>query len=134
MVMRSAFTLLMISVGAAGLLKAEDWSAFRGSAGNGVSGSVDVPVKWSSDQNVAWKVDLPGNSNGSPIVSSGCVFLTSAENEGHLRHLHCFSADDGTEKWVRTVEFGRTLPTHKTNLYGGKSPSSRFQISLPETS
>ena len=62
--------------------------------------------------------------NGSPIVSDGRVFAISAEDEGHQRHLHCFQANDGSEKWVRTVEFGATMPTHKTNQYGGTTPAA----------
>lgn len=116
----SLFGLLLFT----GPAFAEDWSAFRGAAGNGITDATNVPVEWSGDQNVAWKVDLPGQSNGSPIVSDGCVFVTSADNEGHQRRLHCFSAADGTGKWVRTVEFNQTLPTHKTNLYAGTTPAA----------
>ena len=106
---------------------AEDWSAFRGPAGNGISNAVDVPSKWSVDQGVVWKVALPGSSNGSPIVSSNRVFLTSAEDDGRKRHLHCFGADDGESQWVRTVKFGQKMPTHQTNQYGGTTPAADGQ-------
>ena len=105
-------------------LLSEDWSAFRGPAGNGVSNATNVPVNWGNEQNVAWKADLPGKSNGSPVVSAGHVFLTSADHKGHERNLHCFSLGDGAEAWVRTVKFDKTLPTHKTNLYGGTTPAA----------
>ena len=103
---------------------AQDWSAFRGPSGNGISGAVNVPTVWSEDQGVAWKVALPGQSNGSPIVSADCVFLVSAEEVGRKRHLHCFDKDDGASKWVRTIEFAKEMPTHKTNLYGGTTPAA----------
>ncbi|MCP4508699.1 MAG: PQQ-binding-like beta-propeller repeat protein, partial [Fuerstiella sp.] len=103
---------------------AEDWSAFRGPLGDGISRAVNVPAEWSEDQGVAWKVALPGKSNGSPIVSANCVFLVSAEDAGRKRHLHCFDAHDGTSKWVRTVSFPKEMPTHKTNLYGGTTPAA----------
>ncbi|MEO1982401.1 MAG: PQQ-binding-like beta-propeller repeat protein, partial [Fuerstiella sp.] len=103
---------------------AEDWSAFRGPSGDGISGAVNVPTEWSEDQGVAWKVPLPGKSNGSPIVSANRVFLVSAQDAGQKRHLHCFDANDGTSKWVRTVEFAKEIPTHKTNLYGGTTPAA----------
>lgn len=104
-----------------------DWPAFRGPNGNGTSAATDLPTEWSRDQNVAWTADLPGQSNGSPIVAGGDVFVTSAEDDGHQRHLHCFSVDDGSQKWVRTVEFAQKMPTHKTNLYGGTTPASDGQ-------
>ena len=108
-------------------LHGEDWSAFRGPFGNGIATAKNVPVEWSSEKNVAWKIDLPGASNGSPIVSGGNVFVVSAENDGHQRHLHCYSAMDGANKWVRTVNFDKTMPTHKTNLYGGTTPAADGQ-------
>lgn len=105
-------------------VSAEDWSAFRGANGNGLSNVKNVPVEWGPDQNIAWKIDLPGHNNGSPIVSSGKVFVVGATEDGSERRLHCFSAADGSQKWVRTVEFDRKMPTHKTNLFGGTTPAS----------
>ena len=58
---------------------AADWSAFRGPSGDGISTAVNVPAEWSAEGGVAWKVDLPGRNNGSPIVSAGHILLTSAE-------------------------------------------------------
>lgn len=119
--MKLPFVLLSTAL-AAMSLQAEDWSAFRGTHGNGLSDARNVPIEWSPDKNIAWKIDLPGKGNGSPIVSDGNIFLVSAENEGRQRHLHCFSTNDGSQRWVRTVEFDRVMPTHKTNAYGGTTP------------
>lgn len=121
--MRFAIAFLMTFLVVAPV-SAADWAAFRGPGGNGISDAVNVPVTWDSRTNVKWKVPLPGNSNGSPIISRGAVFLTSAQDEGRKRHLHCFAADDGSQRWVRTVEFGKVMPTHKTNLYGGSTPAA----------
>jgi outer membrane protein assembly factor BamB len=103
---------------------AADWSGFRGRSGDGTSTAVNVPAEWSAEEGIAWKVDLPGQCNGSPIVSAGHIFLTSAENNGRQRHLHCFDADTGESKWVRTVEFPVEMPTHKTNQFGGTTPAA----------
>ncbi|MCA9086612.1 MAG: PQQ-binding-like beta-propeller repeat protein, partial [Planctomycetaceae bacterium] len=121
----SVFLLMMMSCRLiSGKCVAEDWCAFRGFNGNGWSDARDVPLQWSNDRNVAWKVQLPGQSNGSPIVSAGRIFLTSAEDDGRKRHLHCFDAASGETSWVRTVEFAQQMPTHKTNLYGGTTPAA----------
>jgi outer membrane protein assembly factor BamB len=117
------FTLVLAGA-LCGSLPAEDWSAFRGYSGNGVSDATGVPTKWSADEGVAWKIGLPGRSNGSPIVSAGHVFLVSAESKGRQRRLHCIDADDGTVKWVQTIEFAKEMPTHKTNLFGGTTPAA----------
>jgi outer membrane protein assembly factor BamB len=106
---------------------AADWSAFRGAEGNGIAKVSSVPTEWSGEQNIKWKMPLPGDSNGSPIVSNGRVFVTSAEDEGKQRHLHCFNAADGASLWVRTVKFDRVMPTHQTNQYGGSTPAANGQ-------
>ncbi|WP_339727293.1 PQQ-binding-like beta-propeller repeat protein [uncultured Gimesia sp.] len=103
-------------------LSAEDWPAFRGPRGNGISLETEVPLKWSQTENIVWKVRLPTSGNSSPIVSNGRVFVTCAENEGRQRSLYCFDRKNGQKLWVRTVNFDRVMPTHKTNNYCGSTP------------
>ncbi|WP_299466536.1 PQQ-binding-like beta-propeller repeat protein [uncultured Gimesia sp.] len=104
------------------LLTAEDWPAFRGPRGNGISQETEVPVKWSPTENIVWKAPLPSDGNSSPIVSNGRVFVTCAENEGRKRSLYCFDRTNGKPLWVRTVNFDKVMPTHKTNNYCGSTP------------
>jgi len=102
---------------------AEDWPAFRGPRGNGLSNETDVPTEWSPDKNIKWKTKLPRPGNGSPIVSNGRVFLACAEDaQGLKRSLYCFDRADGKQLWVQTVELEREMPTHKTNPYCGSTP------------
>lgn len=114
---------LFLTFSAAG--RAADWPAFRGPNNDGVSPESAVPTKWGPDDNVAWKASLPRPANGSPIVAAGRVFVTSAEDkEGKQRSLYCFDRKDGKQLWVRTVDFGKALPTHETNPYCGTTPVS----------
>lgn len=109
----------------AGPLGADDWPAFRGPKGNGVSSEKNAPLTWSADKNVKWKVALPQPANGSPIVSNGRVFVTAAEDkEGRQRSLYCFDRKDGKKLWVRTVKFAKKMPTHSTNPYCGSTPAA----------
>jgi len=105
-------------------LPAEDWSAFSGGSGNGVSDAKDVPTEWGTNEGVVWKIDLPGRNNGSPVVSAEHIFLVSSDRTGHQRRLHCIESDDGAAKWVQAVEFDEEMPTHKTNLFGGTTPAA----------
>src|SRR5437870_4081603 len=57
---------------------AGDWTQFRGPNGSGVADETDVPVRWSADQNVLWKADLPGRGLSSPIIAGDRVFVTAA--------------------------------------------------------
>lgn len=100
-----------------------DWTGFRGSLGNGFAVDDTAPVKWDAEKGVVWKAKLPRPGNGSAIVSKGLVFVTSAEDDkGHRRSLYCFDRRDGAQKWVRTVELDKDLPTHGTNPYCGTTP------------
>lgn len=104
---------------------AVDWPAFRGPSGNGITDEADAPLKWNAETNVKWKAALPRPGNGSPIVSNGRVFVTSAEDEvGKQRSLYCFDRKTGKQLWVRTINFGKEMPTHKTNPYGGSTPAA----------
>ena len=101
---------------------AGDWPAFRGPNGNGLSDEKHAPLDWSADRNVKWKAPLPGPGNGSPIVSGERVFVTCAEEDGKKRGLYCFNRADGSRRWARIVDFGKVMPTHKTNPYCATTP------------
>lgn len=121
----STFSVMIGLLVLAGGVSAGDWPAFRGPSGNGISAEKSAPVKWDSETNVKWKVSLPQPADGSPIVSNGKVFLTCAEDgEGKRRSLYCFDRKDGKKLWVKTVNFGRKMPTHKTNMYCGTTPAA----------
>ena len=55
---------------------AGDWTQFRGPGGLGISDEKGIPVNWSSTENIAWKVDLPGPGSSCPIVVRDRVYLT----------------------------------------------------------
>jgi outer membrane protein assembly factor BamB len=104
---------------------ADDWTGFRGPLGNGTSAEKTAPTTWGPSKNVKWKAALPQMGNGSPIVSKGKVFVTCAEDEdGAKRSLYCFDRKDGKKLWVKTVEFGKKLPTHGTNGYCPTTPAA----------
>ncbi len=107
-----------------GTAKAEDWSAFRGASGNGISPAKNVPTEWSAENNITWKVKVPGRSNGSPVMSGDRLYLTTASDDGRERRLRCFDANDGSEIWAMSATFNRKMPTHKTNLYAGTTPAT----------
>ncbi|HRX80344.1 MAG TPA: PQQ-binding-like beta-propeller repeat protein, partial [Pirellulaceae bacterium] len=107
----------------------EDWPGFRGPAGNGITTGEAPPTTWDASENVKWKAPLPRPANGSPIVSNGRVFVTSAQDDdGHKRSLYCFDRTDGKQLWVHTVDFAKTMPTHKTNPYCGSTPAANGKV------
>ena len=56
-----------------------DWPQWRGPEGNGVSQTTDVPLKWSEDQNIQWKTNIPGLGWSSPVILGNQIWLTTAE-------------------------------------------------------
>ena len=105
-------------------LPAEDWPTFRGPLGNGISKDTGFPTEWGVDRTSSWKTALPGAGNGSPIVSSGKVFVTTATQDGTSRTLHCFDRKTGRELWKKSVEVSSEEVTHKTNPYAGTTPAA----------
>ncbi len=102
----------------------DDWQLFRGPGNRGVSQETNLPLRWSKTSNIRWSTPLPGPGNGSPIVTNGLVFLAGGSEDGRRRSLSCYSADDGSQVWVRTVEFDRVEETHQTNPFGATTPAS----------
>lgn len=87
-----------------GTLSAENWPSWRGPQGNGVSAEKGLPVTWGPDQNIAWKVELPGPAGATPVVWGEQVFLTSVNEAGDLL-LICVGTD-GRIQWQQTVSSG----------------------------
>jgi len=87
----------------AGTCLAGSWPGWRGPTSNGVAESGEYPVKWSSADNIAWQVDLPGAAGSTPCVTSKNIFVTCPK-EGR-NTLLCFDrggklqweADAGTD-------------------------------------
>lgn len=73
--------------------RGEDWTAFRGPTGQGISTEKNLPLTWSATENIAWKVELPGPGSSSPITLGDRLFITCYSgygvepNEGEQENL-----------------------------------------------
>jgi len=54
------------------------WPQWRGPLATGEAPHADPPVHWSEEQNVRWKVALPGRGHSSPVVWDERIFVTIA--------------------------------------------------------
>lgn len=104
--------------------RAEDWPAFRGAKGDGVSNEKYAPLTWGPEKNIKWKAPLPGPGNSSPIVSGQRVFLTCAKEEGRDRGTYCYDRNTGSLLWSKHVRYEEKDLTHGTNPYCGSSPAA----------
>ena len=80
--MRRIFALAIL---AAPAVWADNWPQWRGPAGTGVSTEKGLPVEWSRDQNIAWRAQLPGLGDSSPVVRGDRVIVTYQLGAGALR-------------------------------------------------
>ncbi len=104
-----AGTLLLAAVliSLSSSLPAADWPCFRGPRGAGISSDAEIPTEW-SDDNLKWKLKMPGKGFSSPIVVGDYVFVTCySDADGDLtnlkRHLLCVHRHDGEVVWEKVV-------------------------------
>jgi len=128
----------------------DNWPAWRGPLVNGVAPNADPPVRWSTSENIRWKLDLPGQSNATPIIWGDRVFvITAAESERTVDQLsaqkaeppggyrttrpknyyqfrvYCINRKTGKILWQRmAVESVPHEGHHKNNTYASGSPAT----------
>jgi outer membrane protein assembly factor BamB len=118
---RALFTAVWILC--SGAIHAADWPQFRGPDGQGHSGSVGVPLRWSESENIRWKVPVPGRGWSSPAILGDQIWLTTAVDEGHS--LRAMSFDRRTGKPLHNVEvFALSDPgaIHPNNSHASPTP------------
>jgi outer membrane protein assembly factor BamB len=100
----------------------QDWPQFRGPGGMGIAVAKSMPVNWSGEQNIAWKVELPGPGASSPVVSKDRIFVTCYSGyaepgrrgsmEQLTRHVLALSRRDGQLLWRK--DFPAVLPEQES--------------------
>lgn len=125
---------------------ADNWTHWRGHHGNGVSETARPPVRWSSTQNVRWKVVIPGQGSGSPIIWEDQVYVVSgvpATDDRPGRNtatgdsntlptlqftLFCFARATGELLWKQVAVTAQPHEqTHSTNNFASASPCTDGQ-------
>lgn len=101
-----------------------DWPAWRGPSGDGHCAEKNLPLRWSTQENVRWKVPLPDAGNSTPAIWGERVFLTQATDKGTRRSLLCLARGDGRLLWKREVSYPDKESTHGDNPYCSASPAT----------
>lgn len=112
-----------------------DWTQFRGNGGQGhVEADAKLPVEWSTDENVAWRVEIPGKGWSSPLVYQGKIYLTTAvadsrdqDRTGIDRSLDALALDAKTGEvlWqTKVIEQSarEEARIHKKNSHASSTP------------
>lgn len=94
---------------------AAEWPRFLGPHGDPAAAEQDIPIEWSSEKNLRWRVELPGKGSSSPVVAGGRIYVTcytgygiDEENPGQrdelVRHLIAFDRASGKEVWRSSIK------------------------------
>jgi len=102
--LRRAIRVICLAALAISSVAAENWPQWRGPGLNGISNEKDLPVRWSRDENVAWKLPLPSWSGATPIIWGDQIFLNVAEKED--LSLWCVDRAQGTVLWKKHLAGG----------------------------
>ena len=112
--MFGVFAIVMFSLTVA---YADNWPQWRGPNLNGVSNEKNLPLNWTTDENVAWKLPLPSWSGSTPVVWNDRVFLNVAD--GDNLYLWCVDRTKGAVVWKKLLG-GGNVKMRKQNM---SSPS-----------
>jgi outer membrane protein assembly factor BamB len=85
-------------------LQAEHWPQWRGPMLNGISSEKNLPVRWSTTENVTWKLAMPERSGATPIVWGDHLFLNVGE--GSSLALWAVDRASGAVRWKRPLGDG----------------------------
>lgn len=109
--------ILAVSLLSLSIVRAENWPQWRGPLLNGVSNEKNLPVKWTPEENVVWKVAMPGLSGSTPIIWRDRVFLSVAEGDNLA--LWCVDKNKGEVLWKQPLGAGNV----KMRKHNMSSPS-----------
>ena len=104
--MRNSFTLILVFIISFVVAQAlaDNWPQWRGPSLDGVSQESNLPVRWSTSENVTWKLPMPAWSGSTPIIWRDRIFLNVADGG----NLYLWSVDraDGSVLWKRFLSDG----------------------------
>lgn len=135
----SAFFLLLPNVFAQA-----NWPQFRGPSA-GIADDEVLPDTWSTTNNVAWAVDIPGRGWSSPVVWGDRIFITSAVSQSdtdlpkkglyfggnrdkpsdkiHNWMVYCIDFNTGKILWEKLAHKAVPKhPLHIKNSYASETP------------
>ena len=100
----------------------ENWPRFRGPNGQGSSACKSVPTRW-SQEDVQWRVTLPGGGHSSPVVWGNRVFVTCADAKESKGLVVCVNASNGSRLWRREYDLDK-YPLNRLNSYATATPAA----------
>jgi outer membrane protein assembly factor BamB len=120
---RPAAAALLIAIASTTAL-AENWPGWRGPQGDGSSQETGIPTTWSPEENIAWRVEVPGNGHASPVVWDDRIFVATCLEDARQRILLCYDRTSGKELWRRVVLEAPLEDKHVLNSFASSTPAT----------
>lgn len=80
------------------------WPVFLGGAAPSVEAE-SLPLRWSPTENIAWRAELPGYGQSSPVIWRDRIFLTSVEgDQKDTYHVVALALTDGRQLWSKSFD------------------------------
>ena len=105
-VRKAIFLSLVLLLPSLGVAYADNWPQWRGPTLNGASGEKNLPLRWSTEENITWKLAMPSWTGATPIIWGENIFLNVAE--GDQLSLWCVDRTKGLPLWKRPLGGGNT--------------------------
>lgn len=82
---------------------AANWPQWRGPNYNGSTDEKNLADNWSKTGNVAWSLDLPGPSAGTPVIWGDRVFISSTDARAKSLLALCVDRKSGKVLWQQKI-------------------------------
>ncbi|MCO6456988.1 MAG: PQQ-binding-like beta-propeller repeat protein [Pirellulaceae bacterium] len=120
----AVFALAALAI--VGPAMAGDWAQWRGPNFNGSTDERNLPTEWSTTENIAWSVDLPGNSAATPVVWQDRVFVSSTDKANNSLLAICLDRKTGRQLWQHEVAKGISKDNRST--FSSPSPATDGKV------
>lgn len=127
----SLLTLLgavIVSLAGAQVLSDPDrWAQWRSREMDGVARpEAAPPIQWSERENVAWKIELPGEGSSTPVVWGQRIYVQAADivEDAVRYYVLAFDRETGEELWRQVVRASESVGTiQPNNTWAAASPT-----------
>ena len=125
---RVGFALAALLVSAASVVSAAEWPHWRGPFFNGTTDETNLPVEWSLTEGIAWRVELPGASAGTPVVFSDRLYLSSTDTAEESLLAMCFERTTGKPLWRH--QMGKGVRRDKGSTFAAASAVTDGRVAV----
>jgi outer membrane protein assembly factor BamB len=102
---------------------AEPWTQFRGATGQGHASGPAPPLTWSETENIAWKIQIPGDGWSCPVIQGNQIWLTTALERSFGLRAICLDRNSGELVYdVPVFAPATAIRVHPKNNYATPTP------------